>query len=242
MPKTVQILILANSIRHGGYCVAGKLAMPLENGEFKIVDQWIRLTNPDGDEGAVPHAKTLCPAPKQIHPLDIIQVELRGPCNNPDHPEDWYYEPASPWRFVSHADKSWLPLIADKPPRLWHDGGQPQSVHGGFVRAMTPPAFSICLIPGPQKMDLYFWKKPVQDPHTGQMKSKYVRDLLFEHAGIDHEFSVTDPVFMEPIWKRMTDLPQVMRMPGASECFLCLSLGLEFHGRHYKICATIFER
>jgi len=79
------------------------------------------------------------------------------------------------------------------------------------------------------------------DGTTGQMKTKWVRDLSFNHAGTYHEFSVTDPIFMRPIWNRMTDTPQLMKFPDASNHFLCLSSGVEFHGRHYKICATIFQ-
>ena len=77
----------------------------------------------------------------------------------------------------------------------------------------------------------------------GQSKVKYVRDLTFIYAGRYHEFSVTDPDFMErhKIWDRMQETAQHLCLASSANIFLCLSLGLEFRGRHYKICATIFE-
>lgn len=248
MPETKHIIILANSARAGKHCVAGKVATPLADGNFDVQSEWVRLTDPSSDgaasEGAVPYAKTICLGHGQIKPLDIIEVELRGSCNNLNHPEDWYYEPASPWRFISRADKSCLPSIVDTPAQLWHDSQQPQSVQLGYVPTMTPQPSSICLIAAPSNMDFCFWKKSVPDANNpGQSKIKHVRELSFSYAGIYHEFSVTDPDFMKRhnIWTRMTDMAQLMRIQNASNYFLCLSLGLAFHGRHYKIGATIFE-
>ena len=51
-------------------------------------------------------------------------------------------------------------------------------------------------------MDFCYWKKTYHDNETGQEKVKFVRDLSFSLGGIYHEFSVTDPVFMNPIWKK----------------------------------------
>jgi hypothetical protein len=245
MAAAKYMIVLANSARtKNKFCVAGKIATRVDDKNFDIQPQWIRLTNPDGDEGAVPYAKTICPGRGQIQPLDIIQVELRDPCNNPDHPEDWYYDPSRPWQVISRANTSCLRSIVDTPLQLWHDGQQASSVQAGFVRTMTPQASSIYLISAPPKMDFCFWKKSVSDSNNpGQMKTKYVRDLSFNYAGTYHEFSVTDPKFMKrhDIWNRMTDMPQLMRIQDAANYFLCLSLGLEFLGRHYKIGATIFE-
>jgi hypothetical protein len=109
---------------------------------------------------------------------------------------------------------------------------------------MKPAPSSSCLIQAPGNLDFIFQKKTVPDADKpGQMKVKYVRDLSFTHSGLYHEFSVTDPDFMRRrnIWNQMQEVAQHLRLTNFVDIFLCLSLGLEFRGRHYKICATIFE-
>jgi hypothetical protein len=78
LAETKHILILANSARtKDKYCVAGKIATSRDDGTFDIQQHWIRLTDPRNAEGAVPYATTLCPGHGQIHPLDIIKLDLR---------------------------------------------------------------------------------------------------------------------------------------------------------------------
>ncbi len=74
-----------------------------------------------------------------------------------------------------------------------------------------------------------------------RLKPKWVRDLSFKLPGPTMSSRLLTPSLMRPIWNRMTNMPQLMKFPDASNHFLCLNLGLEFHGRHYKICATIFQ-
>ena len=77
MAETKYILVLANSARAGKYCVAGKIATPRDDGTFDILQQWVRLTDPQNAEGAVPYAATICPGHGQIHPLDIEHFLFR---------------------------------------------------------------------------------------------------------------------------------------------------------------------
>src|SRR5438309_1866415 len=102
MSETKHILILANSARAGKHCVAGKLATPLKDGSYDVGNQWIRLSDPrDTQDGAVPYADTLCrPGRASVRPLDIVAVSLQAPCNDPNHPEDWFYDPARPWQYI----------------------------------------------------------------------------------------------------------------------------------------------
>jgi hypothetical protein len=244
MAETKYILVLANSARAGKHCVAGKIATRRSDGTFEIQRQWIRLTDPQNAERAVSDATTICPGHGPVRPLDIIKLEVRESCCNPNHPEDWYFEPSRRWEFVQREDKSCLPKIADNPATLWFDRIHFYSVGAGYVSQMKPESFSICLIQAPGDLDFVFQKKTVPDgDNPGQTKLKNVRDLKFTHAGRYHEFSVTDPEFMKhhDIWDRMQEAPQHLRLKDSANTFLCLSLGLEFRSRHYKICATIFE-
>lgn len=244
MAETKYILVLANSVRAGKYCVAGKIATRCSDGNFDIQQDWVRLTDPQNAEGAVSYATTICSGHGPIHPLDIIKLDLRESCNNPNHPEDWYFEPSQRWEFIRQEDKGCLPKIVDNPAALWFDRIHSYSVEAGYVSQMKSKPFSICLIRAPGDLDFVFQKKTVPDgDNPNQTKLKNVRDLKFTHAGRYHEFSVTDPDFMRrhDIWDKMQEAPQHLRFTNPANIFLCLSLGLEFRSRHYKICATIFE-
>src|ERR1700728_4918115 len=99
MPEIKHVLILANSPRAGKHCVAGKVATPLASGKFNFGEQWIRLTDPRDPEGAVPYASTIYQGRGSVRPLHVVKVSLRGHCGDPDHPEDWYFEPDLRWEF-----------------------------------------------------------------------------------------------------------------------------------------------
>ena len=240
MSETKHILILANSKRPKGFCVAGKIATPLANGQFGINNQWIRLIDPRNPDEGVPYGITICRG-RQIRPLDVVVVVTTASCENSDHPEDCFFDPSQPWQKVAQLEKTCLPQVADCPTKLWHDGAATNAVAAGYVSRMQKPASSIYLVQAAWNMNFCFYKTMVSDFQTGQPKMKYIRDLSFHHAGIYHEFSVTDPIFMKPIWNRMTEMPQNMIIQGTTNHFLCLSLGLSYHGRHYKIGATIFQ-
>jgi hypothetical protein len=170
MPEIKHILILANSIRPGGHCVAGKVATPLENGLYDVNERWIRLVDPDNPNGGVPYGCTVCQGSKVVRPLDMIKVVLLESCNNPDHPEDWYFDRSQPWQVESKFEKNCLPAIVDTPAALWHDGISSNAVSAGFVRAMKPHPFSICLILAPPKIDFSFLEKafPRSQYRSGQ--------------------------------------------------------------------------
>lgn len=240
MSETQTILILANSERTGGRCVAGKLANARPDGGFDVGTQWIRLTNPDGTaEGTVPYLDTVCRHDRTpVRPLDIIRVAIAGQCNNPDHPEDQYYERAQSWEWVASTVFSRLADVVDTPPSLWYDGHD-DAVEAGYVRAMREGPSSIYLVRAPKCWTFTYFKE--WDTFKGYEKKR--RRLTFTFAGQNHDFSVTDSGFTRRhnIEGRFTNQRQILSVPNLAGCYFCVSLTPEFHGKHYKICATIFE-
>jgi putative nucleic acid modification protein with dual OB domain len=243
MPEVKHILILANSARAGKHCVAGKVVSPLDNGEFRPQNQWIRLNCSTDDDGAVPYATTICRNHGLVKPLDIIKVTLEAPCNNPDHPEDWHYDHTQPWQFVSRTDPSWLPKLADSPATIWNAGGDEKSVPAGHVRKMGARAATLYLIKSPPVWTFTFWK----EPNPFEPNHKTFRRLGFTYAGIRQDFSVTDTDFTDRhhvFDKMQLNHPQTLALPNPEKAFFCLSLTKltpTFNRAHYKICATIFE-
>lgn len=247
MPETRHILILANSEREGGRCIAGKLATQIDDDNFDVSDQWIRLNNPTSTTGgAVPYGHTLCRPPNRnpVRPLDFVKVTLLNPCNNPDHPEDWNYDPNVPWEWVGVAKHDCLAPIVDTPKILWHDGNN-KSVRAGYIPRMTKPA-SLYLIKAPKGWSFEHFKEWNQT--TGYNKKR--RRLKMFFGGHYHDFAVTDSEFdrrfkLPNASSSWPDNPTVLAVPNPDDVYFCLSLtGLtppNFVSHHYKICATIFE-
>ena len=243
MSETKYVLVLANSAREGRHCVAGKIATPVGKNDFKISKDWLRLTDPhEGNEGAVPFANTVCPGHALLRPLDLIKVVLRGNCNNPDHPEDWYYDPEHRWQYVTTVNCSCLADIADAPPQLWDDRRNPKLVAAGYVRTMPKPA-TLYLLKAPAGWTYTYWK----EPNGYGPAPRSFRRLEFRYGNAKHDFSVTDTLFSHryDVFDKMqmhTRQQIQIRNPGGA--FFCLSLtklSLKFNREHYKICATIFE-
>lgn len=246
MPEIKYILILANSEREGGRCIAGKIATQLEGDNFDIGHLWIRLNDPSSTTGgAVPWQHTRCrPNGISVRPLDIIKITLFDQCNNPDHPEDWNYDPKLPWEWVGTANIGCLAAVMDTPPTLWHDGND-KSVHAGYIRNMSQPA-SLYLIKAPQGWTFEHFK---EWNHTKGFDKKR-RRLKMTFGGNYHDFAVTDSAFdkrfnLPPAVSNWPDNPTVLTVPNPDNVYFCLSLtGLtppNFITHHYKICATIFE-
>ncbi len=241
MAEAKFILVLANSARAKKHCVAGKVATPLGGGKFTVTDEWIRLADPRDEEGAVPYANTICPGRGMVRPLQIIQVVVQGPCGNPDHPEDWYFEPSIPWELVATAGFPALHSIADHPETVWHDSAESHTVPAGYLRSMGAHAASLYLLKAPAEWTFTFWRRWNPSENRDEIK----RRLAFTYAGQAHEFSVTDTDFTSRhnIYDRATEERQSLESPNPNAYF-CLSLTKlrpQFNRKHYKVCATVFE-
>lgn len=241
MSEEKLILILANSVRDKKHCVAGKVATALENGKFNISQQWIRLTDPRDPEGAVLPATTLLKGLRGVRPLDIIKVVLQDHCKDPNHPEDCFFDPAQKWELVASVGFDALPLIADNPLAIWHDGIEERSVPAGYVPQMAAQAATLYLVKAPPDWAFSYWKEWNQWESRNDTKRK----LTFTYANRHQQFSVTDRAFTNryKIFDRATEMTQYLESPNP-KAYFCLSLTKltpKYSQKHYKICATIFE-
>ncbi|MGN6387766.1 MAG: dual OB domain-containing protein [Verrucomicrobiota bacterium] len=240
MAEEKLILILANSIREKNRCVAGKELIPSANG-YKC-GKWIRLADPRTD-GPIKTETAVCVGHGPVKPLDLVKVKVRESCGDPDHPEDWWIEPGAPWEFVRSFETSILPRVADESIELWEDPGSIDSVASGYVRGMGEPA-TLFLMEAPKQYSIVYWKENGQDwSNPGHAKEKKQRRLWVRNGKRPHEFSITDPEFMSrhDLISRMTTQRQELELENRDSIFFCVSLTPEYNGRHYKICATIFE-
>jgi hypothetical protein len=242
MAETKHILVLANSVRDGKHCVAGKFAAPIEGAKFKIGQKWIRLADPRDPEGAVLGQTTVLAGGRSVRPLHIIKVALEGCCDDPNHPEDGRFDPNQRWEYVAAVSTDVLAQTIDKPGQLWHEGSDDKAVPAGYVSRMGPQAATLYLIKAPEDAVFTFWKE--QNRFENRIDTK--RRLTFTYSGQSQEFSVTDPSFTarHRIFDRATGSLQSLRFTDR-ETYFCRSLtklSAKFSRKHYKICATIFQK
>src|ERR1017187_374443 len=90
-----RILVLANSTKHHPRsCVAGREVIDEGGGKTRW-GGWIRPVS-NHDEGALDFVERRLADTKDPKPLDIIQLSLSAPENNPLQPENWLIELGQP--------------------------------------------------------------------------------------------------------------------------------------------------
>jgi hypothetical protein len=90
-----QILVLANSSKSPGRCVAG-IEILSETPEGICFGEFIRPIDATQPEGALRLSKTIIDG-DAVRPLDIVEMEFRKHAEDPNHPEDWIIYQGSHW-------------------------------------------------------------------------------------------------------------------------------------------------
>jgi hypothetical protein len=239
MSASKAIVILANSVRSGHRCVAGKEL--IRDGDAWEVGPWIRLTDPGTKDGSVRYELTRCRGGEEIGVLDVVEVSMQGPVGHEDHPEDWFVDTSQRWTHLSKLPIKELSRLGDTPRDLWRTANDPRSVPAGYVQQMGEPS-TLFLIENPLNARVSFWKEKgasVRDSDDTVEKTRL--RLSCTYGGVNHMFDITDPSFTERyhLFDRAETKEQTMRLD--SPLHLCVSLTRPWNGRQYKIAATIFE-
>ncbi len=77
-PFTKSILVLANSMKKGGRCVAGIEVTPGAGAEYNL-GEWIRPIDPTQDEGTIPYHRTVI-GNRDLKLLDCVKIRFEGEC------------------------------------------------------------------------------------------------------------------------------------------------------------------
>ena len=217
-----RIVILADSKKHDGNCVAG-----VEIGEAA---NWIRPVSARAhEEVSVDEQRCLDGSLPRL--LDVIDIPLLEPCPNTYQPENWRLDPASRWMKVQRA--TWVDLDKWKNSRdLWANGN---STYHGINDVIAPEA----LIAGQDSLRLIHvtgLQLRVFAPRAafGNLKRRVLGS--FRHAGTPYALWVTDPL-IEAAYLAQPDGAYTI-----TECYLTVSLGELFEGRHSKLIAGVIIR
>jgi hypothetical protein len=230
MPKK-RLLILANSVKKGGHCIAGReiirpeARMPYGN--------WIRPVS-QGGEGELTDANCRFQTGKLPKVFDVIDVELHSPEESTSQPENWYIDDSKDWRRIGTLSTQGLPgVYAETPPDLWLAHGERQDRISTTALLAMSPVTSLCLVAVTGFRMVLEWNS---------FTSRHRRRACFKYGGVDYDFGLTDPEmdnFLHPF--PQAGATKKVDHPTGSEKIVCVSLTPPFQGYHYKIVATVLE-
>lgn len=170
-----EIVVLANSIKHGQHCVAGKC---LNTGS------WIRpVSNEQGAELSHEQAQYQNPyGTYGVKPLQKIRMGFSQHVPLPHQPENYLID-GNVWQQNYSIGAAELPNYLDTPSDLW--GNENRVDHSRIILGLYNVPQSLYLIQA-EGLSLYH-------THTADRK----RRASFTYNGINYDFAVTDPKFDE---------------------------------------------
>jgi hypothetical protein len=237
------IVVLANSVKSSGRCLAGKEVF--DDGKTWKIGGWIRpvATKEGGEIFEYQMSQALGHDPKL---LEIVEIPFSEAVPLPFQPENWLIErPLKAGSWKSHGMIEWneATSLLDQNPEIWHDPtDDDRRVREGFPEKMKLPA-SLYFIKPDKINSIRVWTHRNTHPEATK-PTKGRRVFSVTHKGHVHDFEIEDPKFAEkyyPQFPGVDDPAKVIRLASPEETLLCVSLAGRFHGHHYKIAAGIFE-
>lgn len=210
MEEMVELVILAKSIKHRGYCVAGKCVAGKKNGE------WIRVVSDEKGKELTYEQAMACNA-NDIKPLDKVKINLIKPEPLPHQPENHLNDQTTTWVSNYQITLDQLEQYLDSPTDLWGSNSNRilyEDIENGKVKINN---------------SLYLIR--VHNIETYQYttdEGKVKRRVSFDYNSVNYCLPVTDPEF-DDIKSKELNNP-----------ILCISLGENHENYCYKIVAKIF--
>ena len=237
MAKTKTLLILANSVKHApGVCIAGREIRDGVKGY--TIHPWIRPISSHGEGELWPREYQLNTG-KQPHVMGFVEVTLEKPAKEPFQPENWLIDATTRWKSVNQQfQKPDYAMLLETPNDLWQQKGErTDRVSPEFLRR-NPPDQSLYFVQVQNLRARFEWAV-----WEGQYKKK--RRAFFYYKGVEYDFNITDPLFMETYASRFPaqgERPITFAVPSTGDPYLCVSLAPEWKGYHYKVVATVFTQ
>jgi len=236
---TKTILVLANSLKNRGRCMAGREVVWLPDGRWHF-GGWIRPVSAHG-QGELDHEETIREDGAMVGVMEFATVALARNENEECQPENWVIEGGAGRRCWSKLDRPCkLPPMAaleEHPADLWIDKAEMNDRISPHRLAELRPGFSLCVI-RPEELTLAWFSEMNTFKKRPQSKFR----ARFTYNGEKYELSLTDPLASERYCKPMPavgEKPRTFALRSAHGPLLCLSLTPVFSGFHYKVAATI---
>lgn len=231
MKKT--LLILANSIKKGGRCVAG-IEITNTDLDNPVFGKWIRPIDGTQEEGTL-RAMTTYVGGKFLQPLDIVEIEFVSKADDPNHPEDWIIG-TTEWKRLGSYDKEILSSLPQSSVDQW---GREKSV----VAGSQGTTLQLIKLSRDTKVDAgYFY-------NSYKRLDQFKTTIHFPDGRFGYECSITDPFFTAAHnfapGSIPKESPKTLILPAGTLVVLSLTPPLTPSNsniaRQYKIVAAIFE-
>lgn len=226
MSYSKTIVCLAKSIKHGGYCVAGK---ELTGDRFA---GWIRTVSDREDEEIAPSECKYADG-REASLLDTINIPMLEPRPRAYQAENHLINTGQRWHKQGQIDWNALePLIDTIDGPLWSNGTSstygindrvPENVASQFT-------YSLALI-RPEQLDICV---ETEGAEFGNPRRK--TRAAFQVNGERYKLAVTDPL----IRTAYRSQPGLHRLQ--ENVLLCVSLGEVYEGCAYKLVAAVIRR
>ncbi len=223
MPYQKVIVCLAKSIKHGGYCIAGK---EVDSGE------WIRPIS-DREDEEIRLEDCACEGNEQPRVLDIISIPILEP--RPGSYQRENHLIYSGHRWSKQGKMAWddlAKLVDDVGGPLWLNGhssyyGVNDRVPEASISRLTS---SLVLI---RPTDLMICVE-TEGAEFGNPRRK--TRATFNYDGHPYKIAVTDPIIKDRLWSKPG------KHPMGSDSLICVSLGEIHDGYAYKLAAAIITK
>jgi hypothetical protein len=209
------IICLANSRKLNARCIAGK----------DILDnKWIRPVSsfPTGElsleeikyaDGSIPKL------------LDIIEISFESPLPKIGQPENILIK-NMPWLKKGTFNKDEIDNLVDSPDILWTN-----TPHNDRVTSQIESMAEI-------KNSLYFIKvEELKIKKTSSIRGRSQIRVIFNYNKFEYDLVITD-LLVEREFENKQEGSYTLH---SNNIYLCISLGEEFQGYHYKLVASILR-
>lgn len=230
-----RIIVLANSLKNRGRCVAGREPVPSTGA--MVLRGWVRPVS-TAPRGVLDPWHYVMENGEPAGILDIVEMTLCGPASDEGQPENWRIDETTRWRKMGEFPIKNIGELIERPTDLWLGAGD-QDDRLSVEEQRERRQWSLALIE-PERLRIRLWQEP--DPQTNGARRK--TRAVFTYRGVEYALSITDPRFLD---QRCPRHPRVgapaIEAPAwcKDRCVLCVSLTPPFHGYHYKVVATILE-
>ena len=219
-------MILANSFKHGGRCIAGKAATRRSDEEWDVSDEWIRPVTKDASlHGAIP--LEICSdrgSRELLKVMDLVEIDLLQHVPEPGQPENWTFSKRMPWRKVAYFRESHSIHLLDRPSNIWFDPASTNTslVTQDYRRAGKVRQSLLLIQPSNLRLHLSNELKPWEENCKRKMHASFYYNGT-QYSGI----TVTDP-FMSSRYSACFpdpgDAPKILTLPRGDSYNLCISL------------------
>ena len=239
---TIQICVLANSVKNSHRYVAGLETEKGPDGKRKF-GGWIRPVSKH-DEGALTLDERALRKwlflKNEPQAFDVIELEVDRNESDPLQPESWLITPGKPWKLVEKLSWKDVQPYIDRPKDLWLENqNEWERISPNWLRRQARVQ-SLYLI----KPESIYIETETEFDRT-EKRNKNIRRVVFTYNRYTYRLPLTDP----EVEKRYPDDASggkvgftKSNLASGNDCLLCLTYTPRINnGFHYKVVAAILE-